>query len=258
MPRAHRYFMPGYVWHITHRCHEQQFLLKFAKDRDRWRHWLFEARKRFGLCVLNYTVTCNHVHLLVKDTGNGAISKSVQLLAGRTGQEYNCRKGRRGAFWEDRYHATAVETGEHFRRCLVYIDLNMLRAGVVQHPAAWPHSGYSEIQQPPVRYRIVDTEVVAHLCGLSEPRQLAEAHRHWVEEALKSNRLWREPYWSDSIAVGGDSFVDGVKRGLGVAARGRAARCERNAHVLREAPASNCEIDAEKGDLSSKNAYFWQ
>ena len=37
------------------------------------------------------------------------IPLSMQLIAGRTGQEYDIRKGRRGAFWEDRYHATAVE-----------------------------------------------------------------------------------------------------------------------------------------------------
>ncbi len=30
--------------------------------------------------------------------------------------------GRKGAFWEDRYHATAVASGEHLRRCIVYID----------------------------------------------------------------------------------------------------------------------------------------
>ncbi|MFZ0724160.1 MAG: hypothetical protein WAM61_00085, partial [Desulfobacterales bacterium] len=39
--------------------------------------------------------------------------RSLQLVAGRTAQEYNDRKGRKGAFWEDRYHATAIEKGEH-------------------------------------------------------------------------------------------------------------------------------------------------
>ena len=34
MPRAYRYFIPGQVWHITHRCHEKGFLQKFARDRD--------------------------------------------------------------------------------------------------------------------------------------------------------------------------------------------------------------------------------
>jgi hypothetical protein len=53
MPRANRHFPPGYVWHITHRCHKKEFLLRFACDRRHYLHWLFEAKKRFGLSVLN-------------------------------------------------------------------------------------------------------------------------------------------------------------------------------------------------------------
>ena len=75
-----------------------------------------------------YMVTSNHIHLLVRDTGGQVIAQSMQLIAGRTAQEYNQRKGRRGAFWEDRYHATAIEADVHLHRCLAYIDLNMVRA----------------------------------------------------------------------------------------------------------------------------------
>ena len=156
MPRANRHFVPDLVWHITHRCHERDFLLKFSRDRNSYLRWLYEARKRFGLCVLDYMVTSNQVHLLVKDTTEGVIARSMQLIAGRAAQDYNRRKARLGAFWEDRYHATAIESGAHLHRCVVYIDLNMVRAGVVKHPAQWPHSGYLEIQQPPERYRVVD------------------------------------------------------------------------------------------------------
>ena len=43
MPRANRHFLPGYVWHITHRCHRKSFLLKFARDRRAYLHWVLEA-----------------------------------------------------------------------------------------------------------------------------------------------------------------------------------------------------------------------
>lgn len=59
--------------------------------------------------ILNYIVTSKHIHLLVYDDGGrDIIARSIQLIAGRTAQEYNKRKGRKGAFWEDLYHATAV------------------------------------------------------------------------------------------------------------------------------------------------------
>jgi putative transposase len=101
MPRANRHFLPGYVWHITHRCHRKSFLLKFARDRQSYLRWVFEAKKCFGLSVLNYIVTANHVHLLVRDTGPNVIANSMQLIAGRTGQEYNQRKERHTTFGED-------------------------------------------------------------------------------------------------------------------------------------------------------------
>jgi REP-associated tyrosine transposase len=104
MPRANRHFLPGHVWHITHRCHQKKFLLKFARDRRCNLHWIFEAKKRFGLSVLNYMITSNHVHLLVKDTGPNVIADSMQLIAGRTAQEYNQRKDRQG----ERFGRTAT------------------------------------------------------------------------------------------------------------------------------------------------------
>ena len=137
MARANRHYIPNCIWHITHRCHKREFLLRFLKDRKRWIHWLFEAKKRFGLRILNYAVTSNHIHLLVIDSGREVIPMSIQLIAGRTAQEYNQRKKRKGAFWEDRYHATAIESGKHLMRCMIYIDLNMVRAGIVKHPSKW-------------------------------------------------------------------------------------------------------------------------
>jgi hypothetical protein len=80
----------------------------------------------------------------------------MQLIAGRTAQEYNRRKNRHGAFWEDRYHATAIQAGFYLHQCVAYIDLNMMRAGVVKHPRERENSGYREIQKPPSRYGIID------------------------------------------------------------------------------------------------------
>ena len=56
--------------------------------------------------------------------------------------------GSRGAHGEDRYHAAAVESGEHLARCMVYVDTNMVRAGAVSHPSMWLFSGYNENQEP--------------------------------------------------------------------------------------------------------------
>ena len=103
MARAKRHYISGEIWHITHRCYKRDFLLKLVQDRRKWLQWLFDAKRRNGLIILNYTVTSNHIHLLVVDEGErDVIPDSIKLVAGRTGQEYNNRKKRKGAFWEFR------------------------------------------------------------------------------------------------------------------------------------------------------------
>jgi len=254
MARANRHFIPGYVWHITHRCHKQEFLLRFARDRQRWLHWLYEARKRFGLCVLNYTVTSNHIHLLVFDRGNDAIARSMQLIAGRTAQEFNQRKRRKGAFWEDRYHATAIDTVEYLARCITYIDLNMARNGVVAHPSMWQTGGYREIQNPPDRYRLIDMKKLADLIGSDSVKNLQLEHRSWIETALEQHQDCREACWTEGIAVGSEQYIAETKALLDERASGRDEYYEQGQYILKEAyiPYS-LVFDTKKGLLSGKN-----
>jgi len=259
MPRANRHSIPGCIWHITHRCHQQEFLLKFEKDRKRWCYWLYEAKKRYGLCVLNYIITSNHIHLLVVDTKEGVIPKSLQLIAGRTGQEYNNRKYRKGAFWEDRYHATAVETGEHLAKCLVYIDLNMVRAGVVKHPSEYSLGGYNEIQNPPKRYSVINTSVLLDLFRINDEEYFRKEHYLWVEEELQADAMKKKDWWSESIAVGSKEFVGEIKGELGYRALGRSVVAEKSANVLKEPlSAYGTLFEAKKGPLRHENSYFWE
>jgi putative transposase len=235
MPRANRHYLPGQVWHITHRCHKKEFLLRFARDRRRWVVWLRMARKRFGLSVLDYTVTSNHIHLLVAENGQPeAISKAMQLIAGRTGQEYNQRKGRKGAFWEDRYHATAIQAGDHLIRCLVYIDLNMFRAGAVEHPEEWPHGGYREIQHHPKRSGLIDYPRLMDLFQVTNFGDLRKIHREWVEDRMANGNPFREDLWTESVVVGDDDFVEKVKDRLGARAKGRSIIKDGDQCQLRE------------------------
>ena len=259
MPRAKRYFIPGYIWHITHRCHKREFLLKFLKDRHRYMQWLYQAKKRYGLTILNYMVTSNHIHLLVADTDKrDVIAKSMQLVAGRTGQEYNQRKNRRGAFWEDRYHATAIESGEHLARCIVYMDMNMVRAGVVSHPSMWPFSGYNEIQRPRRKNKLIDYGRLQGYLGCASYDQLRKSHKGWVENHLGGRFKRRQDEWTGSIAVGSKTFIENVKASLGFRAKRRDVVEVDNGYQLRENPAAyKAFFEVKNKDIIPDNNYFW-
>jgi putative transposase len=259
MARANRHYIPGQVWHLTHRCHKKEYLLKFSKDRQQWMKNLYAVKKKFGLVILDYMVTSNHTHLLVYDKdGVGVIPKSIQFLAGRTAQDYNNRKGRFGAFWQDRYHATAVETGEHLKKCLVYIDLNMVRANIVDHPSQWKWCGYNEIQNPRRKNVIIDYEKLFELSGFETYGVFQSAHKQWIDYTLTNDELKRESHWTQSIATGSKSFVQEIHSKLGIRARGKQiVETSDGYQVCEEISSYNAFFDTEKGNIEGENCLFW-
>ena len=177
--------------------------------------WLYEGTNRYDVPILNFTVTSNHIHLLVLAPDDmEAIPRLMQLVAGRVGQVYNKSRNRKGAFWEKRYNATAVQTDEHLARCFLYIDLNMVRAKVVKHPRNWEHGGYHEIVRPKQRYRTIARKEVTRLLDVDE-KTLGNQYEGWIKEALRQGHLRRNAVWSSELAVGDDGFVEQIKKNVG-------------------------------------------
>lgn len=235
MPRAKLFLLPGYMWHITHRCHNRAFLLRFTIDRKAWMDWMYMAKIKYGLRVLTYAVTSNHIHLLVYADGRrNVIPRSIMLAASRTALDYNRRKDRSGAFWEGNYHATAVETGDHFRLCLVYIDMNAVRAGIVRHPADWRFCGYQEIAGRRERKGLIDKPLLMQFLGVGNEGKLSGLYQRWIQEALDSGDLSRKPIWTESVAVGRAEFIDRIQGELGLRAVHREKINESGSYVLRE------------------------
>lgn len=208
MPKAVRYFVRGHCYHLTHRCHDRKYLLRFAKDRHAYREILRQCSREYGVPVLGYCLTSNHVHLLVMDAGPGRTGCFMDALEGDVAQRYNLRKGRGGAFWSGRYHATAIESSGHLWNCLAYIELNMVRAGVVNHPSEWHWCSYGELTGTKQRYRVVDRDKFAEAFGRHPDSEgFAQHYQSAVDERLGCGALSREPGWSDGLAVGSEEFI---------------------------------------------------
>src|SRR5206468_4685858 len=106
-----------------------------AEARSKSRRLPARARaylRQFDVSVLDYCVTSNHVHLLVDASDRPEVSGFMREVASEFARAYNQRKDRANAFWGDNYHATLVEDGEYLWQCLCYIELNMVRCGVVE------------------------------------------------------------------------------------------------------------------------------
>jgi putative transposase len=208
MPRANRYILPGHVYHLTHRCHNRKFLLRCRLDRNEYRSRLRLAARKHGITILGYCITCNHVHMLVTCDQLEDLSRFMQQLEGEFAEYYNRRKRRSGAFWGGRFHCTMVDGGDHLWNCLRYIDLNMVRAGVVNHPEDWPWCSYHEIVGTRKRYRLLDVDRLVDILDLGGDKMaLAKIHQTRILESIRNERLNREEIWTESIAVGSESFI---------------------------------------------------
>ena len=205
-------------YHITHRCHNRAFLLKFARDRDKYYEFLLETKRRYKISFLDYALTSNHVHFLIWVRRGEILGDAMRFLQGGFAQHYNKTHKREGAFWSDRYHSTLIQSGEHFGKCLFYIDLNMVRAGAVGNVAEWKHTAFHEYVGTRRRYRLIDTKRLLNCLGQNSG---IEGFQKWYKTTLELKALrvkiarknsidTREHHWTESHAVGDREWLASV------------------------------------------------
>lgn len=257
MPRAKRFFLPGYICHITHRCHDKNYLLKYQYDKQRYLHWLMHCVKKYSLKVLGYCITDNHIHLLINpENSRHVIAQSMHITAGCTAQEYNKRKKRKGAFWEDRYHATAIQSNTHLIICLLYIDLNMVRAHVVSTPSQWEYGGYYELFKSN-QNGIIDRKCLLKSTGLTDWEEYKRYYTNQMEIALQGSLLKKDESWSKSIAIGDEQFINVIKQKLGIKVKKRPvlnSDISETTTILKE-PLNT--YGAEYSHIDQDNSYCW-
>jgi len=152
-----------------------------------------------------------------------------------------------------------VQADEHLHRCLVYIDLNMVRAGGVKHPAEWAESGYGEIQAPRARYAVIDLAALRALCGFTNVTGFQEVHRQWIAEGHASESRGWDDSWSEAVAVGSQAFIEKVQLDLGIKARHRDVAEIDGTHTLRQpSKLYRAIFDSENGPLRAENTVFWE
>jgi putative transposase len=185
-----------------------EFFLQFAKERNSYREWLRIGSNRYNVSVLGYTVTSNHTHVVCDVRDRLAVANMMKLASGSVAQQRNLRKGHDGSVWEHPYHCTRIQDGRHLLNCLRYIDLNMVRAGKVEHPSQWRWCSYDEFTGQRRRYRIIDKKRLMFLTGFSSENEFAEFYKASISERINARKMERQPCWTEAVAVGDSDFVN--------------------------------------------------
>ena len=142
MARQPRFVLPGQPQHVIQRGNNRNSIFVDQPDYRFYLEALEEACRQHDCTVHAYVLMTNHVHLLMTPQTENGISLVMQSLGRRYVQYFNYRYRRSGTLWEGRYKATLIDSEEYLLTCYRYIELNPVRAGMVDAPADYLWSSY--------------------------------------------------------------------------------------------------------------------
>ncbi|MDR3528592.1 MAG: transposase [Rhizomicrobium sp.] len=142
MARLGRYFVPDQPLHVIQRGNDRQAVFFGEDDFVCYREGLIAAAEANGLAVHAYVLMTNHVHLLVTPGRAESLPRTMQSLGRRYVRHINARYQRTGTLWEGRYRAAPIDSEQYFIACCRYIELNPVRARMVEHPRQYRWSSY--------------------------------------------------------------------------------------------------------------------
>lgn len=139
MPRGPRTVIAGLPHHVTQRGNRRQ--RTFFRDTDylAYLDYMRDACERHGVEVWAWCLMPNHTHLAVVPSSESALSRAISDAHQRYTYEINQREGWRGHLWQGRYFSFAMDE-RYLRATVRYIELNPVRAGLVEKPQDYPWS----------------------------------------------------------------------------------------------------------------------
>ncbi len=143
MPRRMRLDLPGVPLHVVQRGNNRQGTFFADADRLFYLQCLREAAEQHSCDIHAYVLITNHVHLLVTPYVSRAVSRLMQSVGRRYVQYVNYTYRRTGTLWEGRFKASLVEDEPYLLRCYRYIELNPVRAKMVDRPDQYRWSSFA-------------------------------------------------------------------------------------------------------------------
>lgn len=140
MPRRARLDLPPIPLHITHRGVNRAAVFVDAVDRRHYLTLLASLTAEHEVAVHAYVLMGNHVHLLTSATRHGATSATLRRLPQCNVQAFNRRHRRTGTLWEGRFKSCLVSAEDYVLQAYRYIELNPVRAMMVERPERYPWS----------------------------------------------------------------------------------------------------------------------
>lgn len=142
MARRERLSPVDIAQHIVQRGNNRQVCFTSDEDMAAYANWLAEGAKKYSVLIHAWVFMTNHVHLLATPTEAGSVSRMMQYVGRHYVPYFNYSYKRSGTLWEGRFKSSLVEAEQYLLICQRYIELNPVRAGMVDDPADYKWSSY--------------------------------------------------------------------------------------------------------------------
>ncbi|WP_227510104.1 transposase [Marinobacter excellens] len=143
MPRRPRICPAGMPQHVIQRGNNRQECFQDLADRATYATYLSRYQREFQVDIHAWVLMSNHTHLLVTPNAEGALSSLMKAVGQRYAQYYNHKYDRTGTLWEGRFKSCLVDTDQYFLQCQRYIELNPVKAGMVEYAGDYQWSSYN-------------------------------------------------------------------------------------------------------------------
>jgi len=142
MPRRARLAVPGIPWHIIQRGNNREACFYDEMDYRYYLQALEEQADKYHCRIHAYVLMTNHVHLLLTPEETDSAALLMKHLGQRYVQYINRTYRRSGTLWEGRFKSCLAQDETYVLTCHRYIELNPVRANMVDHPRDYPWSSY--------------------------------------------------------------------------------------------------------------------
>lgn len=187
MPRKRRFYQPGVPVHVFQRGHNRGPVFFDDQDYLAYLRFLKASADALGCLIHAYVLMTNHVHLLVTPAAANDISLLFQDVGRHFVPYINKTYHRRGSLWEGRHKGHILDSEDYFLICMRYIEMNPVRAGMVEHPAQYRWSSYTANAQGIDNAIILPHELYLSLGKSPEARQAA--YQGLFTTAIHANEL---------------------------------------------------------------------
>ena len=142
MARKPRNIVAGYPFRVVVRGNNGEPIFVDDDDRSDYKSVLQAACADHGLAVHGYVLLPGQVQLVGTPLQPEAVAQVMQAVGRRYVRQFNRRHVRSGTLWEGRYRASIIQPDRYLLASLRLLELEPLRAGLVNAPVAYPWSSH--------------------------------------------------------------------------------------------------------------------